>query len=270
MERTMSVEERIKRAEEIYNKRRSNSREEKITRVSINKKKDVKLFKKIVLQIIVCLSIYSLFYAILNNDYVFSQDFRNKAQEILSYDIDFKSIYNIAIEKYNNIFNKNDTEDKNEESGENEEVKIQENQDNQEEQGEETTDNNSVESTDTQSEENIGGSNQEEIEINNEGNVQGNTSTEEISQTDQDINYIKSTISFIKPVEGTVSSKFGYRESASEGIPKNHTGTDIAASKGTTIVSATDGKVILASSTGDYRESFKNTNKWCNNSLCTL
>lgn len=62
------------------------------------------------------------------------------------------------------------------------------------------------------------------------------------------IDKIKATkIKFIKPVFGTITSHFGAREVIFEGIDSYHTGTDIAASKGTKIVSSIEGKVTRAS-----------------------
>ena len=81
--------------------------------------------------------------------------------------------------------------------------------------------------------------------------------TKELSQMEQDANYIKSTISFIKPINGKISSAFGWRNPTTETVPKNHTGTDIAAETGTKIISATDGNVILSSTTGDYGKHLK-------------
>ena len=78
-----------------------------------------------------------------------------------------------------------------------------------------------------------------------------------LSQEDKDINYIKETINFIKPIEGKISSMFGPRNPTTPTVPKNHTGTDIAAETGTKIVSATDGTVVLASSKGDYGKHLK-------------
>ena len=74
---------------------------------------------------------------------------------------------------------------------------------------------------------------------------------------EQDANYIKSTVSFIKPVTGTISSKFGPRNPTTATVPKNHTGTDIATNSGTKIVSATNGTVILSSTKGDYGKHLK-------------
>ena len=66
VERTMSVEDKIKRAEEIYNKRREGKN--RTTTVNVSSKKDFKLLKKMIIQIIVCLTIYSIFYLVKNNN----------------------------------------------------------------------------------------------------------------------------------------------------------------------------------------------------------
>ena len=78
-----------------------------------------------------------------------------------------------------------------------------------------------------------------------------------LSQEEQDIINVKNTTSFIKPVEGTISSVYGYRETATGSVPKNHTGTDIAAALGTKIQSATEGQVVLVSEEGDYGKHIK-------------
>ena len=80
----------------------------------------------------------------------------------------------------------------------------------------------------------------------------------ELTEEERKIAEIKNTTTFIKPVEGPISSKYGYREPTTSTVPKNHTGTDIAANLGTKIVSSIDGEVVVASSEGDYRKAFKN------------
>ncbi len=77
MERTMSVEDKIKRAEEIYAKRQEGTQRKTAT-VSLNNddnKKDIKLLKKMVIQIILSLLIYGIIYIIQNNNTYFQKNF---------------------------------------------------------------------------------------------------------------------------------------------------------------------------------------------------
>lgn len=250
----MSVEDKIRRAEEIYYKRQNQDipARETIKR-DVKPKKNIKLFKRMIKQIIICLIIYGIFYLIINSNYIFSEDFTQKAREILSQDIDFSQIYSVISNKINEILKKqNSSEQIENNSNENKE----ENSTQQEEMTKEEIQNN---------EENIGGA--EELPTTAEKNVENTgdteaetTQTEEtpvLSQMEQDANYIKSTINFIKPVNGVISSMFGWRNPTTASVPKNHTGTDIAAIKGTKIVSATDGTVIFKSSKGDFGNHLK-------------
>ena len=246
MERTMSVEDKIRKAEEIYYRRREKEMptRERVT-IPNSERKDLKLFGKMIKQIIVCITIYALFYIIVNNNYVFSEDITNKTKEILSKDINFKQLYSIVITKYNEII-KQDINILNEEQKTNEEQPP-------------------VEEQIQSNEENIGGAEEILTEQNNETTInESEIETEEnivgevqLTQMEQDANYIKSTVSFIKPVTGTISSKFGPRNPTTATVPKNHTGTDIATNSGTKIVSATNGTVILSSTKGDYGKHLK-------------
>ena len=71
MERTMTVEERIRRAEEIYERRQKNNGLITETESKKSEKKDIKLLKKIIIQLIVCISIYLIIYTIQQNKYNF-------------------------------------------------------------------------------------------------------------------------------------------------------------------------------------------------------
>lgn len=247
MERTMSVEDKIKRAEEIYAKRQEGIQRKTAT-VSLNNddnKKDIKLLKKMVIQIILSLLIYGIIYIIQNNNYIFSEEFLKKADEILSYDMNFSQMYqdiksNIEKETLNikNNLQKNDNQ-----------------------QGITNLENNAQNETEQGA---IGGANEQETnttEVNsNQNNTEENNSqenTQELSQEEKDINNIKATTTFIKPIEGTISSKYGQREPTTATVPKNHTGVDIAANMGTKIKSATSGEVVIASEEGDYGKHLK-------------
>lgn len=223
MERAMSTEDKIRRAQEIYNRRRTNQIKTGTTKVKINEKKDIKLLKKMIIQIVVCLSIYSIFYLIKNNDYIFSDDFISKANEILSYDVNFQEIYSKLMQK----------------------IQVEQDTIQEETSTDENTEeiNTNMEKTD---EDGIGGSEEKNEEEPNE-------QTSELTQMEQDAIDIKNTISFINPIQGTITSKFGWRSPTTSTVPKYHTGLDIANASGTKIHSATDGDVVLASSTGDYR-----------------
>lgn len=260
MERMMSVEDKIRRAEEIYNRRReSDSRySNSSTRVSVNSRKDFKLFKKLIWQIIICLLIYSTFYFCIINNYVFSEDLKNKVREILSYDVNFQETYTKLYNIYINLTKESKIQNNNLTRNQEENLIEQENQKNGEqnktdleESDKEKSDNSiDVQNTEeTSKEENIGGA----VEENNE-NVE---STITLSQEEQDILDVKNTTSFIVPVEGYISSKFGIRNPTTSTVPKNHTGLDIAAISGTIIRSATDGVVIQNSSQGDYGNHLK-------------
>ena len=228
MERTMSVEEKIRRAEEIY-ARRQEGTQRKTTTVSVNNenKKDVKLLKKMIIQILISITIYLIIYIIQNNNYIFSEDFLKRANEILSYDMNFKQIYiNIKENIEKNI---NQLKDNNEGAiGGAEETIIN---------------NNEIQNN--------------EENISNNEQISEEETVNQLSQEEQDINNIKSTTTFIKPVTGTISSRFGQRDPTTSTVPKNHTGVDIAANMGTKIIAATGGEVVLASEEGDYGKHLK-------------
>ena len=233
MERIMSVEDKIRRAEAIYERRKQGNNKQ-IASINVsdnNKKKDIKLLKKMIIQILVCMVLYLIVYTIQNNSYVFSEDFINKANEILSYDTNFSEIYNNLKNGILSLLPKEN----------NEVVNVEENNNTQNEQ------NNELQNS-------IGGAVEEN---SNEINTEEIEPKQELSQTEQDIINVKNTTTFIKPVEGVISSKFGNRETATGDVPKNHTGTDIAANLGTKIKSATNGEVVLASEEGDYGKHLK-------------
>ena len=236
MERALTLEEKIRRAEQIYARRQGIK--EPIRIKQENNKKDIKLLKKMVIQIIICVLIYSSIYVVQNSNYIFSEDFINKVNEILSYDTNFGEIYNNAKNQINSLFNLNQNKE----------------EEKQKEQPKETQENNTQNG--------IGGAegetNQEQI---NQEETNQNTENQQISQEEQDIINVKNTSTFIKPIEGTISSVYGQREPTTATVPKNHTGTDIAANTGTKIKSATNGEVVLASEEGDYRKTLKNTNR---------
>lgn len=250
MEKTVSVEERIKRAEEIYNRRASQNDNIRHT-YNMRKKNNPKspritLIKKMIIQIVLCFFIYAVFYVISNSEYIFSEDFRRNMSSLLNTQMNFDEIINNAKNYFSGFLSTNNEEivdnlDENQEKNSDENLKIEE------EQGQEEI--------------SIGGANEEnlvnnEIVENSQENL-GENVTKQKSQMEIDAEDIKKSISFEVPVQGYISSKFGLRNPTTDTVPKNHTGLDIAAASGTVIKSATDGTVTLVSSYGDYGKHYK-------------
>lgn len=236
----MSVEEKIKRAEEIY-ARRQEGVQRKTATVTVNSenKKDVKLLKKMVMQIIVCLLIYFGIYIVQNNNYIFSEEFLKKTNEILSYDMNFVQIYEDIKQKVEKVIN--DFKQNNEGIIEN----VNEN-----------TNENAIGGADENTNE-VTDNEKKDEESNANQALQESVNTVELSQEEQDIASIKATTTFIKPVQGTISSKYGLRNPTTVTVPTNHTGVDIAANLGTKIIASTPGEVVLASEEGDYGKHLK-------------
>lgn len=241
MERTLSAEERIRRAEEIYYKRKMQNTNSKSARVNVSNKKDFGMFKKMILQIAICIVIYSIYYMIQNTNYIFSEDVIKKTNEILSYDINIKGLYEQTIQYLNQFTN---------------DVKAviphpeDENVANQNDNNENNGDLNNEGESKTQ-EENIGGANVEEIK---EQNVN-------LSQMEQDAKYILENKSLVIPIKGTITSRYGPRNPETPTVPKNHTGIDIAVNEGTVFNASMEGTVQEVSSKRGFRESCKDC-KW--------
>ena len=233
MDREISVEEKIRRAEDIYRRRNGIQPQEDF-------KKKNRPIKRLFLQIMFCFLIYVIFYIIHNSSYIFSEDFLNRTREIFSKNINITGIYdNIK----NSFINKAPTDS---------EENVENNTDNLENKA--NIDSNLIDNTKIENQnlsdnnENIGGA-EDNIHLE-EGNSTDNQETK--SQEDLDVEYIKNNVNFITPIYGQISSTFGWRTPTSVNVPKYHTGLDIAATIGTVIKSATDGTVILSSSEGDY------------------
>ena len=213
MERAISIEDKIKRAEEIYARRNSgNTSGTARVRVNGNDKKEMKFVKKLIIQMIICLFIYGVFYLVKNSNYIFSEDFVNKAKEVLSYDTNFGELYNNAKNAVIGFFHRDDSQDEDN----NQENAVDEKQQN-DNNGEQ---NNTANSTDTQQnvENNAESYNIEPNGIG--GAVEIQEQDVQLTEEEQRIQTIKNTASFIKPVEGQISSKFGVRETNISTVPK--------------------------------------------------
>lgn len=243
MEKIISQEERIRRAEEIYNRRRYENRKDKyyINSQSINRQSEnitlnvkSKLAKKMIIQIIVCIIIYAGIYILQNSNQIFSEYALNKAKEVLTYDINIENLKNDSITYFNNlknsvnnIFTKNKT---NEDNANTENIVSEENNENSE--------NNIIDNEVKEEQGAVGGAN----EI---------AQVEEKSQEEQDIEFVKQNINIIWPLKGVITSKFGSRTPTNI-VTANHYGIDIAGNTGDSVISAIDGKVTQYSLEGDY------------------
>ncbi len=231
MERVLSQEERIKRAEQIaeirrnlrennpkeyiYSKRKNSIGEE-------DKTKNNLILSRMIKQICICLVVYILFFIMKNQNFVFSEEFKRNTKEILSYDINFMEIYNNGINFLQQLYQSEANAEKNTDD-ENNESKNQVNN--------RKKDN--------------------EKENNNENKEKGNND-KEVSTMEKDVKYLKENYSLEKPVQGIVSSEFGDRKDSNPIVTAEHKGIDIAADKGTKIISAMDGVVDIATTSSSY------------------
>lgn len=238
MEKTLSVDERIRKAEEIYYRRKmQNSRRESAT-VNVNNtdKPNLKLFQRMFIQIIVCMLIYTGFYFIKNADYIFSDKIISKTKQILEYDINIPNLQEQFTGYINGMTNKQN----------NEEIIVPLLEENTIQQENEIVENIIVENV---IEENI---------VKNEITIEETIVEEkELTQEEKDTNEILSKYSLINPLQtGVVTSEFGEREST-DIITPNHTGIDLGAEEGTTIIASMEGTVDTVSSVGDYGNHLK-------------
>ena len=249
MERVLSQEERIRRAEEIYNRRKSSNGIRVSTGVMNNsEKKKISLFKKMFMQLAICAVIYIIFYLIKNTNYIFSDDVISKTKEFLSYDINFGNLQNTVssfIEQNKDKFGFLGILDKNEEKQENYINDELSNEITNRTNGEDANLLNEV----ANSVGGIGGASNNEV-VEKKAEVE-TEKKEEKSQYEKDVEYIKEKYSFKIPVTGTVTSRYGQREET-EVVSANHQGIDIGANEGTAIYAAMEGTVTVSSEEGEY------------------
>lgn len=242
MERAISQEERIRRAEQIYSRRKNESMHNysignNRVKYQSNNTKIIqnKMIKKMLVQIAVCTIIYLAIYAIQNSNQIFSEDITNKARQILAYDISLQNLYHNSSEYFNHMKNQ---------------INAVLNINNLEKHNPEVTEDN----TETN---NVGSNLQENIvqeQIDQKeamGGAEEVAQVKEKSQEELDIDYVKQNINIIWPLKGTITSRFGPR-TPTEIVTANHYGLDIAGNIGDDIISAIDGTVTLSSNEGDY------------------
>ncbi len=247
MDRVISDEERIRRAEEIISRRRNRIPADTFNNINEGRHK-ISKFGKFFIQTISSICIFGIMYFI-NQNYSFAMD---KIKPVMDNDTDFNQIYRYV----NNVFY-DIVEDNNE---------VKENNSDENDTNENTT--NEQENTSNENEELKNTTSQ--IDNNNENNLivesQSNNNSVEVSQSSDnndekldDVSYIKKYANIIKPVNGTVTSGYGER-TPTDIISAYHKGVDIGASTGTPIYSCMDGEVTEVLDYGDYGKHLKIVN----------
>ena len=217
MERILNDDEKIRRAEEIYYRRNNQN-------INISGRKNAKdkgnLKTKFFLNLLLMFNIAVIIFSVQNKDYIFTQAFLGKLNQ-----------YNVNLgTKVTEFFSKILADEIKEESGGN------------------------------NAENSIVNENSKET-LNSEEITNDITMTENaissLSEMDLDIENLKNAYSFINPIKGIVSSKFGSRESEYQKVTGYHTGVDIAAEEETIIKASMEGIVEFVSSEGDYGNHIK-------------
>lgn len=212
MERILNDEEKIRRAEEIYYRRNNQN-------INISGRKSTKTLKekgnmriKFFLNLLLMFNIAVIIFSIQNKDYIFTQEFIGKLNE-----------YNINLgAKVTEFFSKILADETKKENNKDFNI-VNENS--------ETVSN---------------------LEENSQKIVANENSESSLNEMDLDVENLKNAYSFINPITGIVSSKFGSRESEYQKVTGYHTGVDVAAEEGTIIKASMEGIVELVSSEGDY------------------
>ena len=232
MERVLTPDEKLKRAEEIYfNKKCKEEKKGKTVNVPVSNKHYI--LRKMIIQLIICFILYVSFYIIKNYNFIFSKEVIDKTKEALAYDINFQDIY-CKIANYINNYTYFNTK-KEEQAKEN---------------IEEFTKVNYVSDASTEVQETmIEASPIPKVEEIKEENIDEN---DNLSQMEIDAKDIKESHSFINPLKGVITSRYGEREPVSPIESEYHLGIDIAANTGTKIVASIDGTVVYSGELGGY------------------
>ena len=227
MERILSENERMRRAEEIYFRRNNRN-------VSFIQDKKVKqknyFYSKVLFNLLVLFNIAVLVFCIQNKDFIFTKEFLQKCSQ---YNINIKDSFTLLVQNiiYDNSRTKSSFSNK-----------IDENI---------TNEANNINEAITHNQENIVNDSKEESE-------EKENAISSISEVDEDVQNLKNAYKFVNPLQSSiVSSGFGARESEYQNVKGYHTGIDLAAEKGTIINAAMEGLVTLVSEEGDYRKTFK-------------
>ena len=252
MERLISDEERIRRAEDVLERRRN--LDYGPSNDSTDKNQNNKMVKKMFIQALVCLCIYCGVYYIKNTG---NENFNSMVATIkdtLNYDVNFKQIYDnlcAEIQKININSTETNVNNINTDSDGNELIEDKD--------GKSKTENDIQDDGVQKNNEGVDSDKSVSSEENEMLGIGGafdeNNTSEPLNyelQMQIDADYIKHKLNMMNPLEiGVITSGFGSRE-ASNVVSGNHKGIDLGASTGSIIVAAADGNVVEASSQGDF------------------
>ena len=193
MEKVLSNDDKVRRAEEIYYRRKKGISTPRFSKIEGEKK--TYLGSKILLQILVIINLSVIIMSIQNKDYIFTEKF---LKDIQNYNINLtqniKQLIGIDIEEVN--------EEKN-----NENIQME-----------------------VPAEIDMQGTSESVVTENIVPNDEGESSS--LNEMEEDINKIKETVAIQKPIqEGTITSRFGARQSSYKNVEGYHTGIDIGAVK---------------------------------------
>lgn len=236
MERIISEEDRIRRAEEVASRRRNRIPAESINVPTNNKPS---LMRKLFCQVLSSICIFGILYFLSQNN----SQAMELIKPVLSEDTDFNQIYTRLDGFIKDIGN---------------EMRNVETIDGNEVENNSVTDVQNNLANDIQMESNVTTvSSVQDVQNSDEGMGGGDESIDR--ETDLDVIYIKKNGSFIKPISGRITSGYGPRTPTNI-VSANHAGVDIGANTGADIVASMEGKVEVVSSQGDYGNHLKITN----------
>ncbi len=243
MERVLTPDEKLRRAEEIYYRKKGINAKESNKTVNVPVSNQKYLLKKMMIQIVICLLIYCSYYVIKNYNFIFSKDVIEKTNQVLSYDIDIQEMYCKVANYINNYkyFSEQNEETPKEENTQEENTENVENTENTD--AVENVENNSAQVQETKVE-------TLSASIENEKVMKVEESS--LNQAQLDANEIKQEYSLINPIKGQITSRFGVRTQTEEVISPYHVGLDIAANEGTVILASMDGTVVEAGELAGY------------------
>ena len=255
MDRAMSDEEKIRRAEDVAERRKQINFDDDCEGYFKNRAYLIK--KHVVIQILICVFFYCGMYIAHNSDNPKLQYIVNSVYEVLDRDIDFNNIFQFIVKKNSELNGFFDSliNTKDEEKNELGDLSMSDYDGNMQliepavvneikhEESIESAGINGIIQGEFSELWGIGGADLESDET---------PTNDEDKQMLADSYYIKNNYSIIKPLSNyIVTSEFGTRKSSAV-VSANHKGIDLGASTGTDIFSSMDGTVVEASKTGDY------------------